>query len=166
MQQQRSNSRVPRGRVVHPAIMIIRHCGRADLDALEWDGAYTHDREIIGYAFVRSLERSVVMLVAEIDRELVGQVWIDLMRVPESAYVWALRVKPAWRGRGIGEALVRAAERAALAAGLGMVELDLEPHNRRARRFYERLGYALVWHREGVERLGMTLQAPDASATG
>lgn len=50
-------------------------------------------------------------------------------------------VRPDWRGRGLGEALMRRLEDRARAAGSVKLTLDAYAVNLGARRFYERLGY-------------------------
>lgn len=52
-----------------------------------------------------------------------------------------LGVDPSARGRGIGEALVRACIERARAAGLQRVVLSTQPQMRAAHRLYERLGF-------------------------
>ena len=48
------------------------------------------------------------------------------------------------RGRGIGRALVLAAEAAAARRGCAKVTLEVQEHNRRARRLYESVGFSQV----------------------
>jgi ribosomal protein S18 acetylase RimI-like enzyme len=124
--------------------MQIRRCRSEDLLALEWDGEFSHDRDIIAWAFSRSLANTMVMLVAENDDDHAGQVWIDFERRRGVAYVWALRVKPAWQRRGVATRLLAATERTSLARRIFTLELDVEPANQTARRLYEQLGYAHV----------------------
>jgi RimJ/RimL family protein N-acetyltransferase len=58
-------------------------------------------------------------------------------------------VAPSARGRGIGEALVRAVQRAAFEdVGVHRLALGVYPHNETAIRLYERLGFV----REGLLR--------------
>ncbi|GAA2170649.1 hypothetical protein GCM10009846_01790 [Agrococcus versicolor] len=52
-----------------------------------------------------------------------------------------LHVSQAARGRGVGTALVRAAERAAREAGAATLAVGVGDDNPRARALYERLGY-------------------------
>jgi GNAT superfamily N-acetyltransferase len=53
-----------------------------------------------------------------------------------------LAVVPAYRGRGIGRALLGAAEAQALRRGCCKLTLEVQDDNRRARRLYERFGFA------------------------
>lgn len=123
--------------------MRIRRCQSHDLRSLEWGGEYTHDRAIIAQTFARTLADASVMLVAEVDSHLVGQVWLDLAR-EDAAYLWALRVRARWRGRGVGSQLLETAEQLALDRDFAAIELDVERTNHRARRLYTRRGYLVV----------------------
>ncbi len=123
--------------------MKIRRCRPEDLRPLEWDGEFTHDRAIIAQTFARTREERGVMLVAEVRAQLVGQVWIDLAR-PDAAYLWALRVRESWRGRGLGSQLLAAAEQLAAAHGYAAIELDVEVANHHARHIYVRREYVVV----------------------
>ena len=59
------------------------------------------------------------------------------------AVVQALVVDDVWRGRGIGEALMREAEEWAARRGLATIALYTRIDRDRARVFYERIGYRL-----------------------
>ena len=59
------------------------------------------------------------------------------------AVVQALVVDDAWRGRGIGEALMREAEAWAAGRGLAATALYTRTDRDRAHAFYERIGYRL-----------------------
>lgn len=93
------------------------------------------------------------MLVAEVSAHLVGQVWLDLAR-SDAAYLWALRVRERWRGRGVGSQLLAAAEQLATTRGFAAIDLDVDGANRHARRIYERRGYRVV-HRDTTGRVRM-----------
>lgn len=53
-----------------------------------------------------------------------------------------LAVVPAWRGRGVGRALLTAAEARARRRGCCKLTLEVQDDNRRARAVYERFGFA------------------------
>jgi ribosomal protein S18 acetylase RimI-like enzyme len=61
-----------------------------------------------------------------------------------SGFVKDLVVRESWRGRGLGEALMRQALRAFLARGVTAVELKVHADNERAVRLYERLGFRTI----------------------
>jgi ribosomal protein S18 acetylase RimI-like enzyme len=58
---------------------------------------------------------------------------------------------PAYRGRGIGQALLTACLSKARANGVTRVELEVRADNERALKLYERMGFA----REAIKRNGM-----------
>ena len=130
--------------------VAIRRCEPADLAALAWAPELDAERGVIAWAFDQSLAGAMVMLVAAAGGAVVGQVWVDLARKPGVGVLWALRVREAWRGRGIGRRLVAAGEAAAAAAGARQTELAVEPANTRARALYERLGYRRIGRERGV----------------
>jgi ribosomal protein S18 acetylase RimI-like enzyme len=130
--------------MVTRAAIVIRPCEPGDLRELEWDGEYTHDRPIIDATYARTRDGSMEMLLADLGGAVIGQIWVDLARERAAAKLWALRVKPPWRGRGIGRRLLAAAERVAGRRGFAEVEIEVEPGNPDARRLYEAVGYELA----------------------
>lgn len=126
--------------------VTIRMCREDDLLALEWDGMFTDHREIILDAFIRQQQQSNVMLVADTSGGIVGQVWIDMTKLASrgAGFLWALRVHPEARGRGIGTELVGAAEAWLAARTFESATLGVEKENSRAMRLYQRLGYEVA----------------------
>lgn len=122
-----------------------------DLDALEWEGEFAHDRPLIEDAYARTLDGSMVMLVAADAGAIAGQVWLDLARGHGAVHVWALRVKRSHRRRGVATRLLLSAEREAIARGFDSIVLEVAPDNAPARRLYARLGYDHVGsHRDPI----------------
>lgn len=88
---------------------------------------------------------SRVLLVVRAAGRVVGTVQLGLAAMPNSAHraeVQKLLVHTAYRGRGVGTGLMRAAEAAALAGGRDLLVLDTAGAG--AARLYERLGYTRV----------------------
>jgi ribosomal protein S18 acetylase RimI-like enzyme len=58
-------------------------------------------------------------------------------------WLWGVAVVPSHRGRGLGAALVRAAEAALAARGCPKINLQIREGNAAVTAFYERLGYVI-----------------------
>ena len=102
--------------------------------------------------YIRAVRRhaDAVLLVAEMDGALAGRLSLSRDPHPLSAHVadLGLMVGAAYRRRGIGTALLDAAEEWANAAGVTKLELHVFPHNTAAIALYDRHGY----EREGYRR--------------
>lgn len=88
----------------------------------------------------RAFERDL-FFVADVDGTVAGTVMggYDGHR----GWVYATAVKPAYRRRGIGTALIRHLERALADRGCLKVNLQVRASNATVVAFYERLGYAV-----------------------
>ncbi|HOA75261.1 MAG TPA: N-acetyltransferase [Phycisphaerae bacterium] len=126
--------------------VVIRTCRREDLPVLEWFGQFTPDRGIMEDTFAAQARGESLMLVAEVNGVASGQVWIDLTRreVDSTGVIWAARVLPCLRNRGIGRRLLETAERILRDRQFARAELSVERSNVAALRLYERLGYTRV----------------------
>ena len=102
--------------------------------------------------YIRALRRHphAALCVAEADGQLVGRLSVTRDPSPASAHVadLGLMVAAGHRRRGIGTALLLAAEAWARDAGVSKLELHVFPHNAAAIALYERVGYT----REGLRR--------------
>ena len=61
-----------------------------------------------------------------------------------SAYIYSFRVRPPYRGTGIGTLLLKTAETDVGKRGYQWITLNVGRDNPDARRLYERLGYIVV----------------------
>jgi ribosomal protein S18 acetylase RimI-like enzyme len=61
----------------------------------------------------------------------------------DQAVLWDIRISPAWRGRGIGSALLAASEMWAKAKGCRIFKIETQNINVAACKFYARHGYKL-----------------------
>lgn len=128
--------------------LLIRPLTAADLPQLEWDGEYTHQRPVFQRVFADVERGTRLVLGAIIGEQVVGQVFVQLRSSEiefahegRRGYLYSLRVRPEWRGQGIGSQLIAAAEAELLARGYSEAAISTAKDNASARRLYERLGY-------------------------
>jgi ribosomal protein S18 acetylase RimI-like enzyme len=87
--------------------------------------------------------RSTALFVARDDDRIVGSLSLVLFRIPTGLRAWIedVVVDEAARGKGVGEALNRAAIDHAAKAGAKTVDLTSRPSREAANRLYARLGF-------------------------
>ncbi len=143
----------------------IRLATRADLDALEWDGEYAHYRRLFQRAVEEAQNGRRILLLAEIEERLVGQIFMQLTTRANfstegisSGYLYAFRVKSLFRNRGVGSQLLHEAEQNLVARGFLRAVISVGKRNVAARRLYERAGYAVFTEDSGnwsfIDHLG------------
>jgi ribosomal protein S18 acetylase RimI-like enzyme len=121
------------------ATVGIRPCAEDDLGELSALGSAHH----VTWCRERFAREDVTILVAvDGDGRIVGKLHVEFGNTEDGTpQIVAASVVPQLQSRGIGTALMEAAESLACAAGHRIVELGVEDSNPRARRLYERLGY-------------------------
>jgi ribosomal-protein-alanine acetyltransferase len=122
---------------------VIRPAVRADLTALVAleNTTFATDRLTRrNFQWMLSKANSA-LLVATLDERLVGYILVLFHDGTSLARIYSIALDPSARGRGIGDALVEAAEQAALAEDCAYVRLEVRPDNAPAIRLYERHGY-------------------------
>jgi ribosomal protein S18 acetylase RimI-like enzyme len=90
-----------------------------------------------------------LVFIAEVDGEASGYAYAEIIRRAETSLVYAhelvylhhLSVRPAFRRRGIGNALVGAVRAAADQAGIATIALDVWTFNEPAGAFFRRHGF-------------------------
>jgi len=101
--------------------------------------------------YIRALRRhpDAALFVAELDGAIVGRLSLSRDPHPSSSHVADLgvMVAAAHRRRGVGTALMRAAETWARRARVSKLELHVFPYNTPAIALYEKLGYEHEGHR-------------------
>lgn len=124
-------------------LVNIRYVTRVDLPLLEWEGEYSHLRQVYADTYRRSERGMALMWLAELPTQLVvGQVFAQLATDDEQkAYIHAFRVRPECRRTGIGSRLMDKAEGELRKRGYRQVCLNVTYENSAARRLYQRLGY-------------------------
>lgn len=91
-------------------------------------------------------------LVAELDGDAAGMASVVAADEPDVFELVSMWVAPFARGRGVGDALVRAACERSRGGGARALELDVGIANARAAALYARGGFALVGESDGSTR--------------
>ncbi len=136
--------------------VVIRAVRVEDLPALEWDGVYTSYRCLFRDTYEDAERGRRIMLVAVAGSGMVGQVFVQLSSTDTQfadgatrGYLYALRVRPAWRGQGVGTRLIAAAEAALRARGFSTAVIAATKDNTGAVRLYQRMGYWILMEDPG-----------------
>ncbi len=136
----------------------IRALKKEDLPYLEWDGAYTHYRKLFQIAFNRMKARKGLAWLVELpDHGLIGQVFIQLVcnRLEladgiDRAYLYSFRIKPAFRGKGIGKVLLNFCEQDLINRKMRYITLNVAKDNKDAIKLYLKQGYEIVAPEPGI----------------
>jgi ribosomal protein S18 acetylase RimI-like enzyme len=131
--------------------VVFRPARRDDLPKLEWYGEYTHFRRVFAKAYEDQGQGKRLMLLACANHWPIGQVFIQLVNTDDifafgnkRAYLYSLRVMDAFRGQGLGTALMTEAERVLHDRNYTTASIAAAKDNPGARRLYERLGFEVV----------------------
>lgn len=121
----------------------IRPARDTDLDALlALEGRVFATDRLSRRALRRLLAAgTAAVLAAESAGALAGYAMVLFRAGSAVARLYSILVDPRVAGRGIGAALLAAAEAAATARGAALMRLEVATRNRRAIRLYERAGY-------------------------
>lgn len=126
--------------------IIIRRAVKRDLPSLEWEGEFSHFRHMFAEAYRLQELGDVLMWVIELPEfGLIGQLFIQLYG-PEQiqttkikyAYIYGFRIRPDYRGLGIGSRLLKTVESDLVRRGFKRISLNVARDNDDARRLYEK----------------------------
>jgi RimJ/RimL family protein N-acetyltransferase len=147
----------------HDAVAIVALANAVGREPEAWlvtDGSsWRSAREERRYLRAAARSSHVAVLVAEGERGVVGSLTIARDAHPACPHVAdvGLMVARDERRRGIGRALLAAAEGWARDATISKLELHVFPHNEAALALYERAGYRREGYRRAHFRRGGTL---------
>jgi ribosomal protein S18 acetylase RimI-like enzyme len=121
----------------------IRKALRFDLDALVAieNRCFTSDRLSRRSLRYFIAAPNAILLVAKIERVATGYALIAMRKGSAIARLYSIAIDPDFRGRNLGLALLKAAEKAARSAGATIMRLEVRSRNRRAIALYEGQGY-------------------------
>jgi ribosomal-protein-alanine N-acetyltransferase len=125
----------------------VRRAELSDLDdlvALE-EATFAHDR-LSRAQYRRHLdsETAQVLVASANHRRFLGTAVVFFRKASRVARLYSLATRPETRGKGVGSALVEAAEQSARLRGCTSLRLEVRDDNHVASRLYERLGYRRI----------------------
>lgn len=136
--------------------LVIRPLRHDDLPALEWGGELIHFRRMYAQTWEAMRRGDRLMLTAEVDGEHIGQVFMQFRSTQRHladghrrGYIYAFRVKPHWRNKGVGTALLIHAEYILRRRGYTVGVIAVGKDNPRAHALYARHGYRIIGENEG-----------------
>jgi ribosomal protein S18 acetylase RimI-like enzyme len=140
------------------ASVQIRHIRKTDLPGLEWNGEYTHFRRVYADAYQRVLKGLSLIWIAEMPgKGIIGQLFIQLnCDRPEladgihKAYMYAFRIRPDFRSKGLGSLMLQIIEEDLRRRGFSTLTLNVAKDNPRARQLYERSGFSTTSEEPGI----------------
>lgn len=127
----------------------IRHLAQSDLQSLEWEGEYTHFRRLYAESYLRVQAGRALVWVADLSPTgVIGQLFVQLYSERHEladgvnrAYLHSFRVRPPYRGMGVGTRMMRVAEAALARREFLQITLNVSRDNMDAQRLYSRFGY-------------------------
>lgn len=139
-------------------IITIRYADQIDIPLLEWEGEFTHFRNIFAEAYrLMELGEGIIWVADHLERGLIGQLFVHLYprqnkisNQKPQAYIYGFRIRPSYRQQGIGTRLLRQAENDLEQRGYRLITLNVGRDNPRARTLYERLGFCVVSAEPGI----------------
>lgn len=151
-----SKNPLPKARRVSPYVHVRRAItlDLPKLIALE-NSVFISDR-LTARQWKQHLESNTAqVLVASIDREVIGASVLFFRRGSDIARIYSLAVAEESRGIGVGEALLDASEEAAQTHQCKRVRLEVRRDNPPAQRLYLRRGYTAIGERPAYYEDGM-----------
>ncbi|MDR6937523.1 MULTISPECIES: GNAT family N-acetyltransferase [unclassified Luteibacter] len=129
------------------AAVRVRRAEVSDLDdlvALE-ESSFAQDRlSRAQYRKHLDSESATVLVASANHRRFLGTAVVFFRKGTTVARLYSIATKPEAQGKGVGSALIEAAEDAGRARGCRALRLEVRKDNAVAIRLYERLGYARI----------------------
>lgn len=136
----------------------VRKLTKEDLPALEWDGEYTHFRNVYKGVYQRTQIGTAAAWVAESPLDgIIGQLFLqidcdrpELANGWNRAYLYSFRIKPAYRNLGLGTKMLAVLEDYLIARHYTRLTLNVARDNPDAIRLYKKLGFQIVAEEPGI----------------
>ena len=130
-----------------PGGVRVRRGENSDINELVLLEQRTFDSDRLSRAQYRrhlDSDSAQVLVASASHNHFLGAAVLFFRKHSKLARVYSLATQPQARGRGVGTALLGAAERAARRRGCHALRLEVQVDNARAIRLYEKIGYVRI----------------------
>lgn len=95
---------------------------------------------------IHSKEQYVYVARQEGQQDRIGYVWLNVADTPAGmrAFLYDIMIEEEYRGKGFGQAAMRALDETARSLGAATIGLHVFGHNRTALHVYQKAGYAIT----------------------
>lgn len=138
------------------AAPAIRPARKSDVDAIDAVEGSSFDADRFSRSALKRLLAAMTAecRVAEVDGKVVGYVCVLFRAGAGVARIYSIAVDPAYRGRGVAQRLIAAAEQTARARGARSLRLEVRASNMAALGLYERAGFTFLERKPGYYQNG------------
>ncbi len=130
----------------------IRPITAAELPQMEWNGEFAHFRNTYAETYQRMVSKlALIWVAASPVSGVIGQVCLqfeltrsELANGRTHAYLFAFRIKPAFRNRGLGTRMLNVVEEDLVKRGFSFLTLNVAKANPEAQNFYKKNGFSVI----------------------
>jgi ribosomal protein S18 acetylase RimI-like enzyme len=138
--------------------ILIRYAEETDLTGMEWEGEYSHYRQLYRDIYFSSLRGDGIIWLAELlDHGIVGQIFAQLRSSRRDyadgstrAYLFGFRVRFLYQNSGVGSLLLSTAEKELFDRGFHCAVLNVSKTNHHALQYYIKSGYIVEGDDPGI----------------
>ncbi len=137
------------------AKLKIRVAKASDISKLEWDGQFTHFRNLFRRAYSGQRRGNRLMLVMDFNGYPIGRLFIQFINPTrfetgiKRGYIYSFTVMQAFRGLGIGTHMLKTAESILIKGNYPIATISVAKTNKRAYQLYLREGYEIYGEDDG-----------------
>lgn len=130
------------------ANLKIRIGKAADVKKLEWNGQFTHFRNLFRRAYTEQRKGKRLMLVMDFNGYPIARLFIQFYKAINSkdvkrGYIYSFTVMEPFRSLGIGTRMLSIAETTLMRRDYPIATISVAKHNTRAIKLYIRRGYEI-----------------------
>lgn len=139
------------------AKLQIRVARASDVHKLEWDGQFTHFRNLFRRAFSEQRRGNRLMLIMDFNNYPIARLFIQFINPDNDesdgikrGYIYSFTVMHPFRGLGIGTHMLKIAEAILIKRQYPIATISVAKTNHRAFKLYKGRGYQIYGEDEGI----------------